>query len=74
MGSEMCIRDRCYPNLTPASQSYGGNIPARFTYPIAERTSNPDNVPVPGEQPRRNANDLVNATSADGTACRGQKP
>ena len=64
----------CYPNLTPASQAYGGNIPARFTYPIAERTSNPDNVPVPGEQPRRNANDLVNATSADGTACKGQKP
>jgi len=64
----------CYPNLTPASQAYGGNIPARFTYPIAERTSNPDNVPVSGEQPRRNANDLVNATSADGTACKGQKP
>jgi hypothetical protein len=64
----------CYPNLTPATQAYGGNIPARFTYPIAERTSNPDNIPVPGEQPRRNANDLVNANSADGTACNGQKP
>ncbi len=64
----------CYPNLTPATQAYAGNIPARFTYPIAERTSNPDNVPVPGEQPRRNANDLVNALSADGTACNGQKP
>lgn len=64
----------CYPNLTPASQAYGGNIPARFTYPIAERTSNPDNVPVPGEQPRRNANDPVTATSANGAACIGQKP
>lgn len=64
----------CYPNLQPATQAYGGNIPARFTYPIAERTSNPDNIPVPGEQPRRNANDLVNATSADGSACNGQKP
>ena len=64
----------CYPNLVPANNTYGGNIPARFTYPIAERTSNPDNVPVPGEQPRRNANDPVNATSADGTACNGQKP
>jgi hypothetical protein len=64
----------CYPNLTPATNAYGGNIPARFTYPIAERTSNPDNIPVPGEQPRRNANDLVNATSADGAACIGQKP
>ena len=64
----------CYPNLTPANNSYAGNIPARFTYPIAERTSNPDNVPVPGLQPRRNANDPVNALSADGTACKGQKP
>ena len=64
----------CYPNLVPANQTYGGNIPARFTYPIAERTSNPDNVPVPGEQPRRNANDPVNATSASGAACNGQKP
>ena len=64
----------CYPNLTPASQAYGGNIPARFTYPIAERTSNPENVPVPGEQPRRNANDPVTTTSASGAACIGQKP
>ena len=64
----------CYPNLTPASQAYGGNIPARFTYPIAERTSNPDNIPVPGSQPRRNANDPVSSLSADGTACKGQKP
>jgi hypothetical protein len=64
----------CYPNLTPATQAYNGNIPARFTYPIAERTSNPDNVPVAGDQPRRNANDPVTATSASGAACNGQKP
>jgi hypothetical protein len=64
----------CYPNLTPATNAYAGNIPARFTYPIAERTSNPENVPVSGQQPRRNANDPVTATSADGTACKGQKP
>lgn len=63
----------CYPNLTPATQAAGGNIPARFTYPVAERTSNP-NIPLAGEQPRRNANDPVTVTSADGTACLGQKP
>ena len=64
----------CYPNLQPATQAYNGNIPARFTYPIAERTSNPDNIPLPAEQPRRNANDPVTATSANGQACNGQKP
>jgi len=64
----------CYPNLTPANNTYQGNIPARFTYPVAERSSNPDNIPDAGAQPRRNANDLVNALSADGTACKGQKP
>jgi len=66
-------RRTCYPNLTPANQTQGGNIPARFTYPVAERTSNP-NIPLSGEQPRRNTNDPVTATSADGTACKGQKP
>ncbi len=66
-------RRTCYPNLTPANQTQGGNIPARFTYPVAERTSNP-NIPLSGEQPRRNSNDPVTATSADGTACKGQKP
>jgi hypothetical protein len=64
----------CYPNLTPATQAAGGNIPARFTYPVAERTSNPDNIPLSGEQPRRNANDPVTTTAPDGTACIGQKP
>lgn len=64
----------CYPNLSPATQAYQGNIPARFTYPVAERSSNPDNIPVTGEQPRRNTNDPVTATSVDGSACIGQKP
>ena len=67
-------RRTCYPNLTPATNAFNGNIPARFTYPVAERSANPDNVPVPGLQPRRNANDPVNATSVDGAACIGQKP
>lgn len=62
----------CYPNLTPSSNAYQGNIPARFTYPVAERTSNP-NVPVPSSQPRRNQNDPVTATAPDGSACKGQK-
>ena len=64
----------CYPNLTPANNSYQGNIPARFTYPVAERSSNPDNIPDAGAQPRRNANDPVTTTSASGAACIGQKP
>jgi hypothetical protein len=64
----------CYPNLSPATQAYQGNIPARFTYPVAERSSNPDNIPDAGAQPRRNANDPVTTTSADGTACIAQKP
>ena len=64
----------CYPNITPANNSYQGNIPARFTYPVAERSSNPENIPDAGDQPRRNANDPVTVTSADGTACKGQKP
>jgi hypothetical protein len=64
----------CYPNLTPATDAAGGNIPARFTYPVAERSSNPDNIPDAGAQPRRNANDPVTVTSADGTACIAQKP
>src|SRR5688572_23103055 len=67
-------RRTCYPNLTPATNAFNGNIPARFTYPVAERSANPDNVPVPGLQPRRNANDPVTTTSVDGTACKGQKP
>ena len=63
----------CFPNLLPATQAYQGNVPARFTYPVAERTSNPENIPAAGDQPRRNTNDPVTATSADGTACNAQK-
>lgn len=63
----------CYPNITPASASAAAGIPARFTYPVAERSANPDNIPDVGAQPRRNANDPANATSVDGTACLGQK-
>ena len=65
-------RRTCYPNITPSSQAAGGNVPARFTYPVAERTANP-NIPLPGAQPRRNAMDPVTATAPDGSACKGQK-
>lgn len=63
----------CYPNITPATNSSAAGIPARFTYPVAERTANPANIPEVGAQPRRNANDPANTTSVDGTACLGQK-
>ena len=62
----------CYPNITPASAASSAGIPARFSYPVAERTSNP-NIPDPNAQPKRNANDPANATSVDGSACLGQK-
>lgn len=62
----------CYPNITPATNASAAGIPARFTYPIGERTANP-NIPAPGAQPRRNTNDPANASSVDGTACKGQK-
>ncbi len=62
----------CYPNLTPATTASAAGIPARFTYPVGERTANP-NIPEVGAQPKRNANDPVTATSVDGTACLGQK-
>ncbi|MCY7380488.1 MAG: SusD/RagB family nutrient-binding outer membrane lipoprotein [Gemmatimonadaceae bacterium] len=63
----------CYPNLKPATASALAGIPARFTYPVAERSANPDNIPDVNAQPKRNANDPANATSVDGTACLGQK-
>ena len=62
----------CYPNITPATASASAGIPARFTYPVAERSANP-NIPDVGAQPKRNANDPVTATAVDGTACKGQK-
>jgi hypothetical protein len=45
----------CAPALTPSGST--AQIPSRFLYPDAERNANPDNIPVPGEQPPRNAND-----------------
>lgn len=66
-------RRTCYPNLTPASNVFGGNIPARFVYASSEITANP-NIPAIGSQPSRNTLDApAAATSADGTACKGQK-
>ena len=62
----------CYPNIRPATSSAAAGIPARFTYPVAERSANP-NIPDVGAQPKRNANDPVTATSVDGTACLGQR-
>lgn len=46
----------CLPVLTPNGGS-STQIPSRFLYPDAERNANPDNIPVPGKQPARNAND-----------------
>lgn len=63
----------CYPNITAASNAYQGNVPARFTYPVGERTSNP-NVPLPANQPRRNTNDPPTANAPDGVPCRAQRP
>jgi hypothetical protein len=52
---------------------FGGNIPARFVYASSEITANP-NIPAIGAQPSRNTLDSpVASTSADGTACKGQK-
>ena len=62
----------CYPNLVPANSSASSGIPARFTYPVGERTANP-NIPEVGAQKKRNSNDPANATSVDGAPCLGQK-
>lgn len=63
----------CYPNITPASNAYNGNVPARLFYSSNERSANP-NIPSPSTQPRRNANDPVTPTAPDGAACLGQRP
>ena len=63
----------CYPNIAPASAAFNGNVPARLFYSSDERNANP-NIPSPSAQPRRNANDPVNATAPDGAACLGQRP
>ena len=66
-------RRTCYPNIAPASQTFGGNIPPRFFYASVEITAN-ENIPALGAQPARNQLDSpALATSADGTACKGQK-
>lgn len=63
----------CYPNVTPASAAFNGNVPARLYYSSDERNANP-NIPLPSAQPRRNANDPVTPTAPDGSACLGQRP
>jgi hypothetical protein len=60
----------CTPNLVPAVT--GKKIPARFLYDAPERNTN-TSIPLPSQQPARNANDPANALSdATGTACVGQ--
>lgn len=61
----------CFPNLTPTVS--GLIIPARFFYDTSERQTD-TNIPVPGAQPTRNANDPANATDDFGVACKGQTP
>lgn len=46
----------CIPNLTPIGGGVNGVIPGRLLYPVSERQTNP-NIPLPGQQPARNAND-----------------
>ena len=66
-------RRTCYPNITPASNVFSGNIPPRFFYASVEITANA-NVPTLGSQPARNQLDSpALTTSVDGTACKGQK-
>jgi starch-binding outer membrane protein, SusD/RagB family len=60
----------CTPNLVPVVA--GRKIPARFFYDASERQTN-TSIPLPSQQPTRNANDPANAVSdATGQACLGQ--
>jgi starch-binding outer membrane protein, SusD/RagB family len=60
----------CSPNLVPVVS--GRKIPARLYYDASERQTN-TSIPVPSQQPTRNANDPPNAVSdATGQACLGQ--
>jgi hypothetical protein len=60
----------CTPNLVPTVA--GRKIPARFFYDASERQTN-TSIPLPSQQPTRNANDPANAVSdATGQACLGQ--
>ena len=66
-------RRTCYPNVAPASQQFGGNLPPRFYYASVELNANV-NTPSLAQQPARNALDSpALTTAADGTACKGQK-
>jgi hypothetical protein len=48
----------CVPQLQPLEAAgSGARIPARFLYPLLERTTNSANFPEPSQQPARNAND-----------------
>jgi hypothetical protein len=46
----------CIPALTPIGGGVNGVIPGRLLYPLSERQTN-SNIPLPGQQPARNAND-----------------
>ncbi|HEY2375834.1 MAG TPA: SusD/RagB family nutrient-binding outer membrane lipoprotein [Gemmatimonadaceae bacterium] len=60
----------CSPNLVPVVA--GKKIPARFLYDASERQTD-SSIPLPTQQPTRNANDPANAVSdATGAACLGQ--
>jgi starch-binding outer membrane protein, SusD/RagB family len=60
----------CSPNLVPVVA--GRKIPARLYYDASERQTN-TSIPLPSQQPTRNANDPPNAVSdATGQACLGQ--
>lgn len=60
----------CYPNIALANSAT--SIPMRFIYGSDERATNP-NVPSANAAPRRNPVNPLVTTSADGTACRGQR-
>jgi hypothetical protein len=60
----------CSPNLVPVVA--GKKIPARLFYDASERQTD-SSIPLPTQQPTRNANDPANAVSdATGVACLGQ--
>ena len=60
----------CTPNLAPVVA--GRKIPARFYYDASERQTD-SSIPLPSQQPTRNANDPANVVSdATGQACLGQ--
>ncbi len=60
----------CYPNF--ALVNGATSIPLRFIYGADERAAN-SNVPVPSVAGKRNPVNPLVTTSADGTACLGQR-